>query len=117
MGDNHRVFGNVEPFDARRDKWSIWEQKLKFFLLANGVTTEEQKKAMLLACVGMTALGYVHDLNMPLALDDAGVTFTSLLDQLRAHYGEQTTQFAARHEFNRVTQKDSKTVDEFAAAL
>ena len=112
-----RVFGSVESFDARRDKWSLWEEKLKFFFLANGVTDDAQRKAMLLASVGMTALGYVHDLNMPTGLDDVNVTFASLIDQLRAHYGVRTTQLAARHEFSHVTQKDSQTVDEFAAAL
>ena len=117
MSAPSRVFGSVEPFDSRRDKWSLWEEKLKFFLLANGVTSDAQKKAMLLASVGMAALGYVHDLNMPTALDDNGITFNSLVDQLRTHYGEKTTQLAARHEFCRVMQKDGQTVDEFAAAL
>lgn len=76
--------------------------KAKVFFIANGVTNDAHKKAMLLACVGTTALGYVHKLNMPRELDDAQVTFKSLVDQLRAHYGEKTSQLAARHEFSRV---------------
>lgn len=72
---------------------------------------------MLLASVGMVAFGYVHDLNIPKELDDASVTFDKLLDQLRALYGEKTTQLAARHEFSRVVQKESQTVEEFAAVL
>lgn len=112
-----RVFGSIEPFDPRRDKWTLWEEKLQFFLLANSVIDEGQQKAMLLASIGMAALGYVHDMNMPTALTDAGITVKKLLEQLRAHYGEKTSQLAARHEFSRVTQKDGQTVDEFAAAL
>lgn len=71
----------------------------------------------MLASVGMTALGYLHDLNMPKALDDKAVTFTSLTDQLRSHFGVKTTVLAARHEFSHVVQRESQTVDEFAAAL
>lgn len=111
-----RVFGSIESFDARRHKWSIWKEKLKFFLLANGVADDRQK-SMLLSTVSMTALGYVYDLNMPNSLDDAGVTFKTLTDQLREHYGEKTTLLAARHEFNRVTLKEGQSVDEFEAAL
>lgn len=51
------------------------------------------------------------------ALDDAGVTFNMLFDQLIAHFGEKTTHLAARHEFSRVVQKESQSVDEFAAIL
>lgn len=75
MGDQQnalapsRVFGSVESFDAPRDKWSLWEEKLKFFLIANGVTDDAQKKAMLLASIGITGLGYVHNLNMHLNLN------------------------------------------------
>lgn len=72
---------------------------------------------MLLATVGMTALGYVHDLNMPTSLDDNSITFDFLAAQLRTHYGEKTSQLAARNEFSRVLQKDGQTVDEFAAGL
>ena len=72
---------------------------------------------MLLTTVSMTAFGYLHDLNMPTALDDNGVTFKKLLEQLQAHFGANSTQLAVRHEFGRLEQKESDTVDDFAAAL
>ena len=90
------VFGSVEAFNVKTDKWELWEEKFKFFLLANGVK-DDTKKPLLLATVGMTALGYLHDLNMPTSLDDNGVTFKKLLEQLQAHFGAKTTQLAARH--------------------
>ena len=110
------VFGSVEAFNVKTDKWELWEEKFKFFLLANSIK-DDAKKPMLLATVGMTALGYLHDLNMPTSLDDAGVTYTRLLEQFRAHFGAKTTQLAARHEFGRLLQKDSESVDDYAASL
>ena len=110
------VFGSVEAFNVKSDKWELWEEKYKFFLLANGVK-DDAKKPMLLATVGMTALGYLHDLNMPTSLDDAGVTYTRLLEHLSALFGAKTTQLAARHEFGRLSQKESESVDDYAASL
>lgn len=54
---------------------------------------------------------------MPTALTDAKITIKKLCEHLRAHYGEKTSQLAARVEFKCVSQKDGQTVDEFAAAL
>ena len=110
------VVGSVEAFNVKTDKWELWEEKLNFFLLANGVK-DDAKKPMLLATVGMTALGYFYDLNMPTKLHDAGITFKRLLQQLQAHFGAKTTQLAARHEFGRLSQKVSESVDDYAASL
>ena len=49
------VFGFVEAFNVKTDKWELWEEIFKVFLLANGVK-DDAKKPMLLATVGMTAL-------------------------------------------------------------
>ena len=78
---------------------------------------DDAKKPMLLTTVGMTALGYLHDLNMPTRLDDAGITYKRLLEQLQAHFGAKTTQLAARHEFGRLSQKKSQSIDDYAASL
>ena len=53
------VFSSVNEFNVKTDKWELCEEKFNFFLLANGVK-DDAKKPMLLATVGMTALGYLH---------------------------------------------------------
>ena len=110
------VFGNVEAFNLNTDKWELWEEMFKFFLHANGVK-DDAKKPMLLVTIGMTALGYLHDMNMPTSIDDAGVTYTRLLEKLRAHFGAKTTKLATRHVFGRLSQKDTESVDDYAASL
>ena len=110
------VVGSFEAFNVKSDQWELWEEKFKFFLLAIGVK-DDAKKPMLLATVSMTALGYLHDLSLPTSLDDAGLTYTRLLEQLLAHFGAKTTQLAARHEFGRLSQKESESVDDYAASL
>ena len=65
----------------------------------------------------MAALAYVRDLNMPTALKHDSVTYDKLIKQLRTQYGKKTAALAARNEFFRIRQKESQSVDEFAAAL
>lgn len=52
------------------------------------MSDDAQKRAMLLASVGMAELGYVNDLNMRRALDNVVVTLNMLVDKLRANFDE-----------------------------
>ena len=110
------MFGSISEFDPKTDKYELWEEKFKFFLLVNGLK-DYAKKPYLLSMVGMTGLGYYYDLNLPTARDDNGFTFKKLMDLLRAHFGSKTTQLAARHGFSHLSEKETDTVDDFAAAL
>lgn len=51
-----RVFGSVVLFYSRRDKFTLWDEKLQFFHFENGVIDEAQQNAMLPASNGMTLL-------------------------------------------------------------
>ena len=64
----------------------------------------------------MEVLAYVEGLNAPTALDDDAVTFESLIEYLRNHYGKKTTVLTGRTEFEAIRQ-ESQTVEEFAAEL
>ena len=112
---NHRVFGSIDEYDSRSVEWELYEAKFTFFLEANLINDDKQKRAMLLASVGTTALGYVRDLNVPKELHE--VDYKNLLEQLRAHYGKKTAMLAARNDFAYVRQKDGQSVEDFAAAL
>lgn len=69
-----QVFGSIESFDPKVIEWEIYETKFDFFLLANVITDEKLKKALLLASLGAVVLSYVKTLNSPTRLQDNGVT-------------------------------------------
>ena len=112
-----RVFGAVDNFDPKAVEWELYETQFSFFLEANAVTEDKQKRALLLASIGMSALSYVRDLNQTTALNDNSITYTKLIEQLRAHYGKKTAVLAGRSEFTNIRQKENQSVEEFAAAL
>lgn len=70
-----RVFGSIAAFDPKSGQWELYETQFDFFILSNEVDDEKQKKALLLASIGMTALAYVRDLNMPTDLKDDAVHY------------------------------------------
>lgn len=76
-----------------------------------------KKKAFLLTSLGVVALSYVKILNLPKALTDKSITYDSLIDQLRSHFGKNGPVLAARHEFIAIRQKEAQSVEKFAAAL
>ena len=112
-----RVFGAIDDFDPKAVEWELYETRFSFFLEANAVTDDKQKRALLLASIGMNALSYVRDLNQPTALNDNSITYTKLVEQLRAHFGKKTAVRAGRSEFTNIRQKEDQSVEDFAAAL
>ena len=66
---NSRVFGSLDSFDPKAVEWELYETQFDFFLQANGVTDAKQKRALLLSTIGMGALSYVRDLNLPVELN------------------------------------------------
>ena len=45
-------FGNIGEFDPDKEEWSQYATRLRYFFAANGIATEDTKKAMLLTVVG-----------------------------------------------------------------
>ena len=117
LAANSRVFGSLDSFDPKAVEWELYETQFDFFLQANGVTDAKQKRALLLSTIGMGALSYVRDLNMPVTLNDDATTYDKLIEQLRSHYGKKTAVLAGRSDFTSIRQKDAQSVEEFAAAL
>ena len=112
-----RVFGSLDSFDPKAVEWELYETQFDFFLQANGITDAKQKRALLLSTIGMGALSYVRDLNMPVALNADATTYDILIEQLRNHYGKKTAVLAGRSDFTNIRQQEAQSVEEFAASL
>lgn len=67
--------------------------------------------------LGVVALSYVINLYLPTALTDNGITYDSLIDQLRLHLCKKVAVLATRLEFIAIRLNESNSLKEFAAAL
>jgi hypothetical protein len=81
------------------------------------IDDDNQKKALLLASVGISSLAYVRDLNWPTELSDDRVDYKKLVKQLRHHYGKKTATLDGRSEFTNMRQQENQSTEDFAAAL
>ena len=111
------MFRSIAAFDPKSVEWELYETQFDLFILANEVDDEKQKKALLLASNGMTALAYVRDFSMPTDLKDNEVDYKKLVKQLRDHYDKITAALVSRREFTNIRQQENKSVQVFAAAL
>jgi len=46
------TLGQVEPFDPQVDNWVLYTQRLEQFFVANGITDDAKKVAVLLTVIG-----------------------------------------------------------------
>ncbi len=46
------TLGRIDEFDRHREDWSQYVERLEFYFVANGITTEEKKRAVFLSVIG-----------------------------------------------------------------
>jgi hypothetical protein len=114
---NARVFGVVEPFDPKKDKWQVYQARLEQYFVANDVTNEGKKKAVLLTVAGRELCDLLWDLCIPDQPTDDKFTFTKLCDILAEHLVPATVEIAERFVFYRRKQQPSESVIDFMTAL
>ena len=48
------TLGRVDEFDADKEEWTQYVERLEHFFVANSITTAEKKRAILLSVIGPT---------------------------------------------------------------
>ena len=80
------TYGKVKAFNPAVDDWAIYEEKLQFYFSANGITKTIRKRSILLTVCGDSTYKLLKSLVPNGKLDAEGVTYTSLVKLLQAHY-------------------------------
>ena len=60
-----RLVGTLGPFDQGTTQWSSYAERMEEYLLANGVTEERKKVAILLSTIGSQTYDLLKDLYTP----------------------------------------------------
>ena len=78
------MFGKVDEFDASKEEWSQYVERLTHFFLANGIDEVEKKRAVFLSVIGPAAYKLLRNL---LALAKPGEkAYDALITTLSAHF-------------------------------
>ena len=77
------TLGKVDEFDANKEEWSQYEERLSHFFLANGIDDAE-KKAVLLPVISAVTYKVLRNLLAPAKPGEK--TYDELVATLSAHY-------------------------------
>jgi len=109
------TLGQVEPFDPQVDDWVLYTERLEQFFVANGITDDAKKVAVLLTVIGGKAYALLRNLLAP--TKPAGKSFETLVEVMKDHLKPKPLVIAERFKFHRRNQHEGETVAQYLAEL
>ncbi len=106
-------YGKIKPFNPSTDDWNIYQEKL---FEANNIAAAK-KRAILLTVCGDSTFKLLCSLVPDGKLDAEGVTYDSLVELLKGHYGQTQSSIVYRFHFNSCSRKDGESIADYVAAL
>ena len=64
------TFGKIGKFDATKEDWTQYTERLDYLFVANGITAAEQKRAVFLTVIGPAAFKLLRNLIAPAKPDE-----------------------------------------------
>ena len=110
-----RLVGALGPFDQGTTQWSSYAERMEEYLLANGVTEERKKVAILLSTIGSQTYDLLKDLYTP---DKPNTkSFEEIVTKLTEHLEPKPTVIAERYRLHQRQQKAGESVITYMVAL
>ena len=98
------LHGTTSAFDRSQEEWSEYAERLVHYFLANDITGEEKRRAILLNAVGASTYRLLKTLASPKKVDE--LTFEELVRLAKVHFNPKPSPIVKRFEFNSRCQKD-----------
>ena len=89
--------GTPQPFNASDDKWTLYIQRFKHFLLPNKIDSDKEKRHLLLAL--MRAPTYKLLSNRCAPKKPGELKFKDICDTLKRHFSPQSIKIAKSYRF------------------
>ena len=109
------IHGSIKTFNAKVDDWTTYAERLKHYLIANGVTEQEKKRSILLTVCGTTTYKLLRSLVGKDNLDTT--SYDDLVKLLTSHYNPQPSAIVQRFHFNTRVRDRGESIAEFVATL
>ena len=108
---------SLPPFDPISDptslsqRWKIWKRRFETYLVAVGVTYDQQKRALLLYQAGAETQEIFE------AIPEAGNDYASAMKKLDDYFTPKKNIDYEVFQFRQITQHDGETIDQFVTRL
>ena len=92
------MFGQMCEFDASREDWTQYSERLSHYFTANGITDAARKKAILLTVVGPATYKQLRSLVSLAKVDDK--TYQQLVEAFQNFHSPKPSKIVQRYKFN-----------------
>ena len=111
--------GGLQPFQVKGDphsisqRWRKWKRAFELYILGKGITSDSQKRGLLLHTAGIE----VQDVYFTLVPGGEDKDYPATLKVLDDYFIPKANVPFERHLFRQITQKSEETVDQFVCRL
>ena len=109
------MFGQMCQFDASREDWTQYSERLSHYFAANGITDAARKKFILLTVVGPATYKQLRSLVSSAKVDDK--TYTQWVEALQAFHSPRPSEIVQRCKFNSRYRQPGESVSMFVSEL
>ncbi len=109
------LFGQMGEFDAHKEEWTQYSERLAHFFAANDIEDAAKKRAILLTVMGPATYKQLRSLVSPAKVDDK--TYKELVDALQSYYSPKPSEIVQRYKFNSRYRQPGESVSTYVAEL
>lgn len=107
--------GRVDEFDGDSEDWPLYQEQLEQYFVANDVTRDEKKRAILLSVCGRKTYRVLRNLTTPDKPADKG--FAELCTLLSQHFSPKPSEIVQSFKFHSHHHNTGESVSEYVAGL
>ena len=109
------VIGQPGAFDAAKESWTQYSERVAYFFQANGITDQSKQKATLLAIIGPSAYKLLRSLIAPTKPDEK--SYDELVAAMEKHHNPAPSEIVQRYRFNSRSRKEGESIATYLSEL
>ena len=102
--------GKMSAFDATKESWTSYAERLSFYFKANRIVGGEAQKAVFITVIGARTYGLLKSLLQPHSLQDDDVTLDLMRETLQKHFDPKPSPITQRFRFHTRMRKQDESV-------
>lgn len=107
--------GTVSEFNPDEEDWESYVERVDLYIVANGITNAEKKRAVLLTVCGAKTYHIIRDLVAPSKPTD--LTYDEIVARVNEHYNPKPVVTVERFKFHSRSRQAGESIATFVAAL
>ena len=109
------LFGQVGEFDASKESWTQYAERMGHFFKANGIREGDKKTALLLTSIGPSAYKLLRNLVAPAKLECK--TYDELVQTMAGHHNPPPSEIVQRYKFNSRNRQEGESIAKYISEL